>query len=66
MATRGSNHVLTNHYNERFTITKFHRIRGLKQELVHLALVVDDYDEAIHFYTNRLGFELIEDTYQPA
>ena len=27
-----------------------------------MALVVDDYDEAIEFYTKRLGFELIEDT----
>ena len=31
--------------------------------LVHVTLVVDDYDEAINFYTNTLGFELVEDTY---
>ena len=28
-------------------------------------LVVRDYDEAIAFYCGKLGFELIEDTYQP-
>jgi catechol 2,3-dioxygenase-like lactoylglutathione lyase family enzyme len=32
------------------------------QRLVHIALIVDDYDEAIEFYTQKLGFELIEDT----
>lgn len=30
------------------------------------ALVVTDYDEAIKFYVGTLGFELIEDEYQPA
>lgn len=30
------------------------------------ALVVSDYDEAIAFYVEKLGFELIEDIYQPA
>lgn len=34
----------------------------MRQKLVHLALVVRDYDEAIAFYTRQLGFELIEDT----
>lgn len=33
---------------------------------MHIALVVDDYDEAIQFYTKKLNFELIEDTYQSA
>jgi len=36
-----------------------------KQSIVHIALVVKDYDEAIAFYTKKLNFELIEDTYQP-
>ena len=35
----------------------------MRQSLVHVTLVVDDYDEAIDFYTNSLGFELVEDTY---
>ncbi|WP_032121147.1 VOC family protein [Clostridium amazonitimonense] len=35
------------------------------QSIVHIALVVKDYDEAIEFYTNKLNFTLIEDTYQP-
>lgn len=34
----------------------------MNQRLVQIALVVDDYDEAIRFYTQTLSFELIEDT----
>jgi len=37
----------------------------MTQHLAHIALVVRDYDEAIDFYVNKLGFALIEDTYQP-
>jgi catechol 2,3-dioxygenase-like lactoylglutathione lyase family enzyme len=37
----------------------------MKQSIVHVALVVRDYDEAIEFYTEKLQFELREDTYQP-
>lgn len=37
----------------------------MKQSIVHIALVVDDYDDAIEFYTKKLNFELLEDTYQP-
>lgn len=37
----------------------------MKQSIVHIALVVRDYDEAIEFYTKKLNFDLIEDTYQP-
>ena len=36
----------------------------MKQSIIHIALVVKDYDEAIEFYTNKLHFTLIEDTYQ--
>lgn len=35
------------------------------QSIVHIALVVREYDEAIDFYTNKLNFTLIEDTYLP-
>jgi catechol 2,3-dioxygenase-like lactoylglutathione lyase family enzyme len=38
----------------------------MRQSIVHVALVVRDYDEAIDFYTKKLGFRLVEDTYQPA
>ena len=38
----------------------------MKQSLLHVSLVVRDYDEAIDFYCGKLGFELLEDTYQPA
>lgn len=37
----------------------------MKQSIVHIALVVKDYDEAIDFYTQKLNFDLIEDMYQP-
>jgi catechol 2,3-dioxygenase-like lactoylglutathione lyase family enzyme len=38
----------------------------MKQSIVHVALVVRDYDEAIEFFTGKLEFTLVEDTYQPA
>ena len=34
----------------------------MQQRIGHIALVVKDYDEAIEFYTQKLGFELVEDT----
>lgn len=37
----------------------------MKQYLGLTAIVVRDYDEAIDFYTNALGFNLVEDTFQP-
>jgi catechol 2,3-dioxygenase-like lactoylglutathione lyase family enzyme len=36
----------------------------MKQQIAHIALVVADYDEAIKFYTEKLGFEVIDDTPQ--
>ena len=39
--------------------------KEMKQSIVHVALVVRDYDEAIEFYTKKLHFTLVEDTYQP-
>jgi len=37
----------------------------MKQSIVHIALVVNDYDEAIEYYTKKLHFTLVEDSYQP-
>lgn len=37
----------------------------MKQSIIHIALVVRDYDEAIAFYTEKLHFTLVEDTYIP-
>ena len=37
----------------------------MKQYLALTAIVVRDYDEAIHFYTKVLDFELVEDSYVP-
>jgi catechol 2,3-dioxygenase-like lactoylglutathione lyase family enzyme len=34
----------------------------MNQRIAHIALVVNDYDEAIEFYTRKLNFTLIEDT----
>ena len=33
--------------------------------IAHLALIVRDYDEALAFYIGKLGFKLVEDSYQP-
>jgi catechol 2,3-dioxygenase-like lactoylglutathione lyase family enzyme len=35
---------------------------NMKRKIVHIALVVHDYDEAISFYTEKLDFVLVEDT----
>jgi len=32
------------------------------KSIVHVAIVVEDYDKAIEFYTQKLNFVLIEDT----
>jgi len=37
----------------------------MAQSLAHIALVVRDYDEALAFYVGKLGFTLVEDSYQP-
>lgn len=34
----------------------------MTQKIANIVLLVNDYDEAIEFYTQRLGFTLIEDT----
>jgi catechol 2,3-dioxygenase-like lactoylglutathione lyase family enzyme len=34
----------------------------MRQRIAHIALLVNDYDEAIAFYTRKLDFTLIEDT----
>jgi len=42
------------------------RSKRVRQSIMHVALVVRDYDEAIAFYTQKLRFTLVEDSYQPA
>ncbi|MFN2235866.1 MAG: VOC family protein, partial [Anaerolineales bacterium] len=37
----------------------------MEQSIIHVALVVRDYDEAIAFFCGKLNFTLVEDTYQP-
>lgn len=37
----------------------------MHQTIAHIALVVRDYDEAIAFYTEKLRFVVLEDSYQP-
>ena len=45
---------------------RHHRlVDTMRQSIVHVALVVRDYDEAIKFYTEKLNFSVVEDTYQP-
>lgn len=36
----------------------------MQQNIINIALVVDDYDQAIDFYVGKLNFELLEDSYQ--
>lgn len=38
----------------------------MPQYLGLVSIVVKDYDEAIAFYVGKLGFTLVEDTFQPA
>ncbi|STD20307.1 Glyoxalase/Bleomycin resistance protein/Dioxygenase superfamily [Enterobacter asburiae] len=40
-------------------------MRTQKRCLGCVAVVVDDYDRAIEYYTDKLGFTLVEDTPQP-
>jgi catechol 2,3-dioxygenase-like lactoylglutathione lyase family enzyme len=37
----------------------------MQQSLIHVALVVREYDEAIDFFCHKMHFRLVEDTYQP-
>lgn len=37
----------------------------MNQAIAHIALVVRDYDEAIEFFTQKLQFTLVDDSYQP-
>ena len=34
----------------------------MKKSVAQISLLVNDYDEAIEFYTQKLGFKLLEDT----
>lgn len=34
----------------------------MNQRIAHIALLVDDYDTAIEFYTQKLDFHIVEDT----
>jgi catechol 2,3-dioxygenase-like lactoylglutathione lyase family enzyme len=37
----------------------------MRQSRAHIALVIRDYDEAVACYVDKLGFTLVEDSYQP-
>ena len=34
----------------------------IKQQIGNIVLVVESYDDAIEFYTRKMGFDLVEDT----
>ena len=36
--------------------------KAIKQRISNIALVVENYDDAIEFYTQKLNFELVENT----
>ena len=52
------NTIIFNLFTDRFDIQNIF----MNQRLAQIALVVNDYDEAIQFYTGKLNFILIEDT----
>ena len=35
----------------------------MQQSILHVSLLVKEYDEAINFYCEKLGFKLVEDTF---
>jgi len=37
----------------------------MRQAIIHVALTVRDYDEAIEYYCQKLHFTLVENSYQP-
>jgi catechol 2,3-dioxygenase-like lactoylglutathione lyase family enzyme len=37
----------------------------MRQAIIHVALIVRDYEEAIEYYCQKLRFTLVEDSYQP-
>ena len=37
----------------------------MPQSLAHIALIVRDYDEAIAWFTEKLGFSVVADEHQP-
>jgi len=37
----------------------------MRQAIIHVALIVRDYDEAIEYYCQKLHFTLVENSYQP-
>jgi catechol 2,3-dioxygenase-like lactoylglutathione lyase family enzyme len=52
----------------RFGAAKTHTIptngaKRMRQSIGYVAVVVRDYDEAIKFYVDTLGFRLVEDTF---
>lgn len=57
---------LLNIENKILTLFDLSAIKGenMQQIITHIALLVGDYDDAIAFYTDKLNFELLEDTYQ--
>ena len=52
----------------RFGATQTHavptnRAKRMKPSIGYVAVVVEDYDDAIKFYVDTLGFSLVEDTF---
>jgi catechol 2,3-dioxygenase-like lactoylglutathione lyase family enzyme len=45
------------------SVTQKRRSTHIMQSIGYVAVVVRDYDEAIKFYVDTLGFGLVEDTY---
>ena len=57
--------VLEEYINQYYVKITISNSQHMNQRLAHITIVVDDYDKAIEFYTQKLHFDLTEDTALP-
>ena len=60
---QGRRKILSSHCDEELYLRRV-RLSLMPQTLGHVTFLVRNYDEAVAFFTNALGFQLIEDTPQ--
>jgi len=46
----------------KYTVVDNKKNEKIYQRIAHISLVVDNYDDAIEYYTKKLDFQLLEDT----
>ncbi len=57
MCFLGNNKIV---YNQRFEIAEIVMSKTVQQQIGNIALVVENYDDAIEFYTQKLQFTLVK------